>query len=243
MDQEEKRIRRVKAVHALKAEAKDPQFETDLSAYLKKQYSREALIDLYQRFATGEGDFDALMRRAIWRALVKAFGHGIQIGTQVGFKHPETFNIGDHVFIGAQSYIQGRFDGECVIGHHTWIGPQSYFDARSIVLGSYVGWGPGAKALGSEHAGSPISEPIIKTDLQIKKIIVEDWADIGTQAVLMPGVKVGKGSIVGAGAVVTSDVPPFAVVAGVPARFLKWRDGYSKSKKSPSRTSLRKLPV
>ncbi len=50
------------------------------------------------------------------------------------------------------------------------------------------------------------------------------WADIGTNATILPGVTVGKGAIVGAGAVVVEDVPPFSIVAGVPARFLRWRD-------------------
>jgi acetyltransferase-like isoleucine patch superfamily enzyme len=89
-----------------------------------------------------------------------------------------------------------------------------------------VGWGPGAKALGSAHTGLPIDQPIIETDLEIRPVRVGAWADIGTAAILLPGVTVGKGSIVGAGAVVTRDVPPFAIVAGVPARFLRWRDGY-----------------
>jgi len=44
--------------------------------------------------------------------------------------------------------------------------------------------------------------------------------------VLLPGVTIGKGSIVGAGAVVTRDVAPFSIVAGVPAKFVRWRDGY-----------------
>jgi len=50
------------------------------------------------------------------------------------------------------------------------------------------------------------------------------WADIGVNAVIMPGVTVGRGAIVGAGAVVTKDVPEFAIVAGVPAKFMRWRD-------------------
>ena len=51
------------------------------------------------------------------------------------------------------------------------------------------------------------------------------WADIGTNAVILPGVTVGKGGIVGAGSVVTKDVAPFSIVAGVPATFIKWRKG------------------
>jgi acetyltransferase-like isoleucine patch superfamily enzyme len=50
------------------------------------------------------------------------------------------------------------------------------------------------------------------------------WADIGVNAVILPGVTIGRGAIVGAGAVVTDDVEPFSVVAGVPARFVRRRD-------------------
>jgi acetyltransferase-like isoleucine patch superfamily enzyme len=114
-----------------------------------------------------------------------------------------------------------------------WIGPQAYFDARDLILEDYVGWGPGAKVLGSAHTGLPIDQPIIETDLEIRPVRVEAWADIGTGAILLPGVTLGKGSIVGAGAVVTQDVPPFAIVAGVPARFLRWRDGYEPEGETP----------
>jgi acetyltransferase-like isoleucine patch superfamily enzyme len=107
-----------------------------------------------------------------------------------------------------------------------WIGPQAYFDARQLIIEDHVGWGPGAKVLGSVHTGVPIDRAIIQTDLRIRPVHVEAWADIGTGAILLPGVTVGRGSIVGAGAVVTRDVPPFAIVCGVPAKFLRWRDGY-----------------
>ena len=222
----ESSMRTVPAVHGKQLVEPDPPFEIDLSRYLNNCYPPNALLEQYTRFANGDGELDGLMRRAIWRALARKFGNGIRIASGVNFRHLETFQIGDGVFIGAQAFIQGRFDGVTKIGNHVWIGPQAYFDARDLVIEDYVGWGPGAKVLGSAHTGLPIDRPIIETDLEIRPVRVQEWADIGTGAVLLPGVTVGKGSIVGAGAVVTRDVPPFAIVAGVPARFLRWRNGY-----------------
>jgi acetyltransferase-like isoleucine patch superfamily enzyme len=118
---------------------------------------------------------------------------------------------------------RGWHRGTCRIGNHVWIGPQSYFDARDLVIEDYVGWGPGAKVLGSEHSAEPVDVPIIKTDLRIRPVRICEWADIGTNAVILPGVTVGRGAIVGAGAVVTRDVPPMTVVAGVPARHIRSR--------------------
>jgi len=161
----------------------------------------------------------------VLRALCKRFGSGVKVGMGVLVLHPHTFEIGDAVFIGNQSFLQGRHDGRCVIGAHTWIGPQSYFDCRDMELGAYVGWGPGAKVLGSEHTGEPLNIPIIQTDLVIKTVSVGDGADIGVNAVLLPGVSVGEGAIIGAGAVVPRDtqVPANAIYAGVPAKLLRYR--------------------
>lgn len=224
-EQTASQTRVVKAVHGRKEVAPDPDFEIGLAEHLRDKLGREELLALYGRFVAGEGLLDGLMRRAIWRALARQFGHGVTIGSGVGMKHPETFEIGNGVFIGAQSYIQGRFDGRCIIGDNVWIGPQSYFDARDLAIEDSTGWGPGARVLGSEHTGNPVGVPIIQTDLEIRPVRVERWADIGTGAILLPGVTIGRGAIVGAGAVVNRDVPPFAVVAGVPARFLRWREG------------------
>jgi len=201
----------------------DPGYITELADHLRETYSPEGLRELYSRFVHGDGTFDALMRHVLWHSLVRQCGAGLRVEPGVGFKHPETFELGAGVFIGSQTYLQGRFDGRCVIGAHTWIGPHSYFDARDLVLEDHVGWGPGAKVLGSAHTGVPVDIPIIQTDLEIKPVRIEAWADIGTNAVLLPGVTVGRGAIVGAGAVVTQDVPAFAKVAGVPAKLIGWR--------------------
>jgi acetyltransferase-like isoleucine patch superfamily enzyme len=221
--EEEAPDRVVKAVHGLqKVEPDDPAEVAD-SLRLRETELREALLERYSQTLFRDSADGARERRVLLRALCKSFGDGVRVGLGVLVLHPHTFEIGDGVFIGNQTYLQGRHDGRCVIGAHTWIGPQSYFDCRDLELGEYVGWGPGAKVLGSEHTGQPADVPIIQTDLVIKPVRVLKWADIGVNAVLLPGVTVGEGAIVGAGAVVTKDVPDYAIVAGVPAKRLKSR--------------------
>jgi acetyltransferase-like isoleucine patch superfamily enzyme len=215
--------RLVPAIHARREAVNDPDYEIGLSDEFRTNYDREGLIALYRRFSGSTDRIDALMRRAALRALAARFGHGVTIEPNVGVKHPETFQIGSGVFIGEQVVLQGRFDGNFEIGDRTWIGPQAYLDARNLIIGSDVGWGPGAKVLGSEHTGRPRDMPVIATDLVIAPVRIEDWADIGVNAVILPGRTVGRGAIVGAGAVITKDVPPFAKVAGVPADVIGWR--------------------
>lgn len=216
----------VPAVHGRRVAAPDPPHEASLAEHLRGTTSVDTRLELYGRFVDGETEFDALMRRVIWRALARRVGCALRVERGARFKYPETFEIGDGVFIGEGAFIQGRVNGTCTIGSHAWLGPHSYFDARALTIGDHVGWGPGAKVLGSMHTGDPGDIPIIQTDLEIRPVRVEPWADIGVNAVLLPGVTIGKGAIVGAGAVVTADVAPFAIVAGTPARFLHWRPGH-----------------
>ncbi len=218
--------RRIPAVHGKRIVDPDPHDDLAASDNLRATRSRESLLSLLSTYAYGESADDERMRRTIWRALVQRMGDGVRIGRGVVASHLETFEIGNGVFIGEQAFLQGRFDGTLVIGDYAWIGPQAYLDARDLVIEEYVGWGPGAKVLGSQHSGLPVDVPIIQTDLMIRPVRVRAWADIGVNAVILPGVTVGKGAIVGAGAVVSKDVLPFAIVAGVPAKFLRWRSGH-----------------
>lgn len=215
--------RTVAAVFGRAQVADDPEWECQYASYLKSTYSAPELAALYSRYRGDEGKFESQLRRIIFRAMCKTAGHGLRIEPEVVLKHAETMEFGNAVFVGAQTMIQGRFDGTCRIGNHVWIGPHAYFDARDLILEDYVGWGPGAKVLGSSHTGIPLDIPIIATELKIERVFVGYGADIGTNATLLPGVSVGAHSIIGAGAVVTSDVPEFAVVAGVPAKILRFR--------------------
>jgi acetyltransferase-like isoleucine patch superfamily enzyme len=225
-------VRIVQAVHGRRQQPQDTGYQAELALELRLAYGNAGLVELYGRFANGDGFVDVTMRKLIWQAISRHCGAGLQVGSGAGFKHPETFEIGSGVFIGAQAYIQGRHDGTCRIGDNVWIGPQAYLDARDLVIEDHVGWGPGARILGSTHTGMPVDVPVIRTDLKIQPVRIAAWADIGTNATILPGVTVGKGAIVGAGAVVTSDVEPFSVVAGVPAKFIKWREGHDPSQQN-----------
>jgi acetyltransferase-like isoleucine patch superfamily enzyme len=80
------------------------------------------------------------------------------------------------------------------------------------------------------HTGMPLDVPIIQTDLEIKPVRICAWADIGVNAVILPGITIGRGAIVGAGSVVTTDVEPFTIVAGVPAKLSRRRDEPAKDR-------------
>lgn len=217
-------VRLVPAVNACRELPPLPGYERGLAEDLRGRCSPGEILALFARFSRGTAWFDAMMRAACLRALVRSCGAGLQVGQGVSVRHPETFEIGEGVFIGDQAVLQGRHDGRCIIGDRAWIGPQSFLDARDLVLGRYVGLGPGVRILGSEHTGRPAALPVVMTDLAIEPVRIDDGADVGMGAMVLPGITVGANAIVGAGAVVTRDVPARATAAGVPARVIGWRD-------------------
>lgn len=138
--------------------------------------------------------------------------------------HPENIEIGDDVYVGHQAILKGYHQNRFVIGDGCWIGQQCFLhSAGGIVLGRNVGVGPGAKILTSEHDLSDVARPILHAPVTFAPVTVGDGADLGAGCILLPGVRVGVGVQVGAGAVVTQDVPDFAVVVGVPARVIRIR--------------------
>ena len=109
-------------------------------------------------------------------------------------------------------------------------------DGRNVRIGSGSGFGPGSRVYGVEMGDNVIvgpnvvflkdnhsyEDPLVPIQSQgrtaVALPIVEDWAWIGERAIILPGRRVGKGAIVGAGAVVARDVPDYAIVGGNPAR-------------------------
>ena len=185
-------IREVAATFGRREIRQDPAWERDFANWLRESNSRDELHSLFARYRMGESGYDAFMRRVLLRAMCRSAGHDLQVGVGVVLKHPETMEFGDCVFIGSQVMIQGRFDGTCRIGNHVWIGPQAYFDARAANPRRLCGLGTRERRCSAHaHTGEPIEEPIITTGLVIKPVVVETGADIGMNASILPGVRVG----------------------------------------------------
>ncbi len=154
------------------------------------------------------------------------------LGTNVIFEdgvrvfHPEHIEIGENVYIGHGTVLKGYYRNRMVIGDDTWIGQSSFLhSAGGIRIGQAVGIGPGVSILTSVHTEGNLSRPIILNDLEFGEVVIEDGCDIGINAILLPGLAIGEGTIIGAGSVVTRDIPAYSVAAGNPCRVLRSRKG------------------
>ncbi|HID05806.1 MAG TPA: acyltransferase [Armatimonadetes bacterium] len=133
--------------------------------------------------------------------------------------HPENIEIGSNVYIGHYTILKGYYKNLMVIGDHTWIGQQCFLhSAGGLRIGRTVGIGPKVTILTSQHRPVERDIPVHFSPLEFAEVVLEDGRDIGAGAIILPGVRVGEGAVVGAGAVVVRDVPPYQVWAGVPAR-------------------------
>jgi len=141
--------------------------------------------------------------------------------------------FGKHVTIGAYTVISIEPDNvTCaedgavlVVGDHTYFGELNNIRVAGITrIGAKCLISQGVSIIGSNHSfdsGIPITEQPSRTDKL--GVVIEDDVWIGTNATILPGVTIGRGAVVAAGSVVTADVPPGAIVAGVPARVVRTR--------------------
>lgn len=91
-------------------------------------------------------------------------------------------------------------------------------------IGNYVMIAPNVSILSKGHHFEKLSVPmVLQGESEEKLPVIEDDVWLGRSVVVMPGVRIGKGSIVGAGAVVVKDVAPYSIVGGVPARLIRVR--------------------
>ena len=139
-------------------------------------------------------------------------GKGVRI---YGFANLYGCEIGDDVKIGSFVEIQkgAKVGARCKIQSHTFI-------CEGVTIEDEVFVGHNVNFLNDRYPAATTNDgkPKTEKDWVLERTVVKRRAAIGTAAVIMPGVTIGGNAVIGAGAVVTKDVPVGAVVAGVPAR-------------------------
>lgn len=148
-----------------------------------------------------------LLRGFVYGVFFKSFrGKGVRIGPFTHIWFPWNIRIGEHTFIGRNAYFNCIQSGDLVIG-------------RNVMIGPY------AMIVTTRHNAGDCRSPMQIQGLSSKPVVIEDDVWIGGNSIILPGVTVGRGSIVSAAAVVTKNVPPFSVAGGNPAILLKDRIG------------------
>ena len=144
----------------------------------------------------------------------------VQLGSDVKIFHPSLVNlygcrIGDDTKVGSFVEIQknARIGARCKISSHTFV-------CEGVVIDDEVFIGHGVMFINDRYPQAANIDGRLQTeaDWAVEPTRVKKRASIGSNATVLCGVSIGEGALVGAGAVVTHDVPDFAIVAGVPAR-------------------------
>ncbi|MDO4310360.1 MAG: acyltransferase [Prevotella sp.] len=148
-------------------------------------------------------------------------GRGSVIYSSVRMDTPpyRRFSIGRRSVVESFSCINNAV-GDVVIGDHTRIGLHSTV-IGPVTIGSHVNLAQGITISALNHNFADSSLPIDAQGVSTSQIVIEDDVWIGANAVVLPGVRIGRHSVVAAGAVVTRDVPSGSLVAGVPATVRK----------------------
>ena len=142
--------------------------------------------------------------------------HGIKLGNRV--------TIGKYAIIRPSNIYGGSIGEGLTMGDNSNIGPYNYIGCSGkITIGNNVMLAPRVSIYAENHVFDHPEILIRDQGVEKKEVIIEDDCWIAANSILLAGVTIGKGSVVAAGSVVTENVPPYSVVAGVPAKWIKSR--------------------
>ena len=121
-------------------------------------------------------------------------------------------------------YYSGNLGWGLRMGSKSSIGAYSYIGcAGRIDIGNNVMIGPGVNIIAESHVFADTETPMNAQGVTNKGITIDDDVWIGTRAVILDGVHIGQGAVIAGGAVVNENVPPYAIVGGVPAKIIRSR--------------------
>lgn len=128
---------------------------------------------------------------------------------------------GKNVNVERGAYFQNGFN--VVIGDNSGIGVNAQIP-NNMIIGKNVLMGPDVMVIPSSHCFEKKDKLIMEQGYEEpKQVVIEDDVWIGARVIILGGICIKHGAVVGAGSVVTKDVEPFSVVAGVPAKVIKFR--------------------
>lgn len=152
--------------------------------------------------------FELLRKQVIDQTIechqLAARGDDCYIPRSTSMRHAECIRLGNRVVIGPHNRLWASHNG-------------------TIEIGDDVLFGPGVTIITATHAMDDPDLPIADHGAIESDVRIERGSWLGANTVILPGVAIGIGSVVGAGAIVTRDVPAYAIVAGVPARPIRRR--------------------
>lgn len=217
----------------------------------KKNYSIDKNLSKKEIFIILAEKLTCLFRGFYYRIFLKKSQGLLFVGKRCKIKHchkisiGKTITIGDNVEMNALSLFGIKFGNnvsihsntiiECtgvirhlgeglVIGNNVGIAQNCFIQVRGkVIIGNNVIFGPGVSIFSESHNFDNPDLPVSVQGETRKGVIVEDGVWVGTRAIILDDVTIGKNSIVAAGSVVNKDVPPYTIVGGVPAKIIKCR--------------------
>jgi maltose O-acetyltransferase len=153
-----------------------------------------------------------VLRGLLYRGLFRSAGKSLLIYPNVYIIFSHRMTVGRRVAINVGTYIDAG--GELEMGDYVMIGPHCVISSR-------------------EHSIEPTGVPMCFQPVRYGKIVIGSDVWIGANVSIRGGVRIGDGSVIAAGAVVVGDVPPNAIVGGVPAKLLRYRDEVQGTSSAP----------
>jgi acetyltransferase-like isoleucine patch superfamily enzyme len=164
------------------------------------------------------------VRAAVCRWRGCRIGSKPRFGPRTRIDRPGCVTIGSRVQLESDVWLKVVEDGARVaIGDFTFLGRGVEIDASlEVQIGQHVLLAPGVFITDHDHGIAP-GTPVALQGCSSQPVVIEDEVWLGVRVVVLPGVRIGRGTVVGAGAVVTKDLPPDSIAVGVPARVIRRR--------------------
>ena len=156
---------------------------------------------------------------------MSSFSHN-RFEAGIRIEYPKNLELGSFSYYGFDCKIYASESSKVRIGKYCSFNSNVMINARgkgNIIIGNNVLIGPNVVLRSSDHSFDNRSKNIREQGMDDGEIVIKDNVWIGSNSVILKNCILGEGSVIAAGAVVTKDVEPYAVVGGIPAKIIKKR--------------------